>query len=497
MKNALHVALLLLVFGAAPFAAAQSTPDALNVAIAAEPPLLDPTASPSAEIARVFNLNVMQGLLTSNTQGKIVPLLASGYTVSKDGLTYTFRLRGGVKFHDGSAFGADDVVAALNRARDPKSGHTHPEYYASIRSVAAQGQNTVVLKLSQPDNDLLFNLSRSDSVIGPKGKEAAQKTNPIGTGPFKFAAWNRGSSIELTRFADYWDKSASKLSKVTFKIIPDLNAQLAALKAGDVDVIGYGVGPENIPAIKSDPGLQLLTGGSTTKMTIGLNNSAAPFKDIRVRQALAYATNKPEIVQGLFFGQGVPIGSHRTPSEANYLDLSKAYPYNPDKARALLKAAGYSDAKPLTFTFDLPAQYQNEVRIGQAAAAQWAKVGIKAQVRSIEFSTWLSKIYAGADYQATVIGHVEANDIGIYANPKYYFRYSSPKFQAAFKRYGSGTPTQAAQAMKDMQRILSDDAVNDWVMEFPTIVALRKGVSGWTVGSPIVSLDVTHVSKQK
>ena len=493
MKRTLLSALLLL----AASASAQSSPTALNVAIAAEPPLLDPTASPSAEIARVFNLNVMQGLLTANAQGKIVPLLASSYSISPDGLTYTFKLRTGVKFHDGSAFGADDVVAALNRARDPKSGHTHPEYYASIKSVTAQGQGTVVVKLSQADNDLLFNLSRSDSVIGPKGKEAAQKTNPIGTGPFKFSAWNRGSSIELTKFDGYWDKSLPKLSKVTFKIIPDLNAQLAALKAGDVDVIGYGVGPENIPAIKADPTLQLLTGGSTTKMTIGLNNSAAPFNDLRVRQALAYATNKPEIVQGLFFGQGVAIGSHRTPSETDYVDLKGAYPYNPDKAKALLKAAGYTDQKPLTFTFDLPAQYQNEVRIGQAVAAQWAKVGIKAQVRSIEFSTWLTKIYTNADYQATVIGHVEANDIGIYANPKYYFRYNSAKFQATFKKYQSGSPTQAAQAMKDLQKTLSDDAVNDWVMEFPTIVALKKGVTGWAVGSPIESLDVTRVGWQK
>lgn len=478
-------------------ARAQSAPDTLNVAIAAEPPLLDPTASPSAEIARVFNLNVMQGLLTADARGRIVPLLATGYTVSPDGLTYTFRLRTGVRFHDGSAFDSADVVAALNRARDPKSGHTHPEYYAQIKSVTAQGPATVVLRLSRPDNDLLFNLARSDSVIGPQGKEAAQKTNPVGTGPFRFSAWNRGTSIELTRWTGYYDKTLPRLSRVTFRIIPDLNAQLAALKAGDVDVIGYGVGPENLPAIRADPNLGLLIGGSTTKMTIGLNNSRAPFNDIRVRQALAYATNKPEIVQGLFFGQGTPIGSHRTPSESNYVDLSRAYPYNPDRARALLRAAGYTDQKPLTFTFDLPAQYQNEVRIGQAVAAQWARVGIRAQVRSIEFSTWLTKIYTNADYQATVIGHVEANDIGIYNDPKYYFRYNSPRFQATFRRYQSGTPAQAAQAMRDLQKILSDDAVNDWVMEFPTIVALRKGVQGWTVGSPIVSLDVTRVSWQR
>ena len=188
-------------------AAAQSAPSALNVAIAAEPPLLDLTASPSAEIARVFNLNVMQGLLTVNAAGKIVPVLATSYAVSPDGLTYTFKLRGGVKFHDGSAFGAGDVVAALNRARDPKSGQPHPEYYAQIKTVTAPNPTTVVLKLSRADNDLPFNLARSSSVIGPKGYEAAQKTQPIGTGPFKFAAWNRGVSIELTKFGGYYDKT--------------------------------------------------------------------------------------------------------------------------------------------------------------------------------------------------------------------------------------------------------------------------------------------------
>ncbi len=478
-------------------ASAQRTTNTLNVAIAAEPPLLDPTASPSAEIARVFNLNVMQGLLTVDAGGKLAPLLATGYSVAPGGLTYTFKLRRGVKFHDGSNFGAADVVAALNRARDPKSGHTHPEYYARVASVAAPDPATVVVKLSAPDNDLLFNLARADSVIGPRGKEAAQKASPIGTGPFKFTAWNRGASIVLTRWNGYYDKTLPRLSKVTFKVIPDLSAQLAALRAGDVDVIGYGVGPENIPVIRADPNLKLLTGGSTTKMTIGFNNSRPPFNDVRVRRALAYATNKPEIVQGLFFGQGVPIGSHRTPGEADYLDLSGAYPYDPDKARALLRAAGYTDGKPLTFTFDLPAQYQNEVRIGQAVAAQWAKLGVRAQLRSVEFSTWLSKVFRDADYQATVIGHVEANDIGIYADPTYYFRYDSPQFRATFEKYRGGPPAQAARAMRDLQQRLSDDAVNDWVMEFPTIVALNKGVQGWTVGSPAVSLDVTRVFWQK
>lgn len=478
-------------------ALAQTRGGILRVVIAGEPPLLDPTASTSADVGRVVNQNVLEGLLTVNSKGRIVPQLARSYSVSSDGLTLSFKLRTGVKFHDGSSFEADDVLFALGRARDPKSGHTHPEYYTQISKVSAPDKQTVVLTLKERDNDLLFDLARQDSVIGPSGRVEAQKTQPIGTGPFKFRAWNRGQSIELERFSSYWNKSLPYLDRVSFRIIPDLNAQFAALRANDVDIIGYGLGAENLAQVRADPNLELLTGGSTAKITLGLNNSKAPFNDIRVRKALQYATNKPEILEGILFGQGKVIGSHRTPAEAGYLDFSKAYPYNIEQAKKLLEQAGYNAAKPLKFTLELPAPYQNEVRIGTAVAAQWAKAGIRVELKTVEWSTWLSKIFTNADYQATIIGHVEANDIGIYNDPQYYFRYNSPRFQAAFKRYQSGNPANSSAALGELQKILSDDAVNVWVVQLATLVPVRKGVKGWEVGAPVESLNATRAYLSK
>ena len=497
MKKTLLVTAALLPLALLSAAQAQTRGGTLRVVIASEPPLLDPTASPSADISRVTNLNVLEGLLTVSDKGRIVPILASSYKVAPDGLTYTFKLRQKVKFHDGSSFGTDDVLYALERARDPKSGHTHPEYYAQISKVSAPDAQTVVISLKAPDNDLLFNLARADSVIGPKGRAEEQKTKPIGTGPFKFSVWNRGSSVDLERFDGYWNRNLPYLDKVSFKIIPDLNAQFAALKAGDVDIIGYGLGSENVEQVRADAGLELISGGSTTKITLGLNNSKPPFNDARVRKALEYATNKSEILQGLLFGQGKIIGSHRTPAETGYVDLSKTYGYSPEKAKALLEQAGYNASRPLKFTLNLPAPFQNEVRIGTAIAAQWAKVGVQVELKPIEFSTWLTQIYTNADYQATIIGHIEANDIGIYNDPKYYFRYDSPKFQAAFKRYQSGGPKDSSAALKELQKILSDDAVNVWVVELPTLVALRKNVGGWQVAPAVSSLNATKAYLSK
>ena len=497
MKKQLFIALALISGTAALTAQAQTRGGTLRVVIASEPPLLDPTASPSADISRITNLNVLEGLLTVSDKGRIVPVLATSYKVAPDGLTYTFKLRQNVKFHDGSSFGTDDVLAALERARDPKSGHTHPEYYAQISKVSAPDAQTVVISLKAPDNDLLFNLARADSVIGPKGRVEEQKTKPIGTGPFKFSVWNRGSSVDLERWSGYWNKTLPYLDKVSFKIIPDLNAQFAALKAGDVDIVGYGLGPENVEQVRSDPNLQLVTGGSTTKITLGLNNSKPPFNDARVRKALEYATNKPEILEGLLFGQGKVIGSHRTPAETGYVDLSKTYAYSPEKAKALLEQAGYNAKNPLKFTLNLPAPYQNEVRIGTAIAAQWAKIGVQVDLKPVDGPTWLAQIFEQADYQATIIGHIEANDIGIYNDPKYYFRYDSPKFQATFKRYQSGNPKDSSAALKELQKILSDDAVNVWVVELPTLVALRKNVGGWQVAPAVSSLNATKAYLSK
>jgi peptide/nickel transport system substrate-binding protein len=494
-----HIALgLVILLGLAGFAGAQTAGGSLTVAINAEPPVLDPTASTSQEIARIMYDNVLQGLVKFNPKGEIVPSLAESWKISPGGLTYTFVLRRNVKFHNGSDFTAADVVAKLERARNPQSGHTHPEYYRDVTKVETPNAGTVVIKLKQPNSEFLMNLARPDSIIGPKGRIDEQKTQPIGTGPFRFVTWERGVGVRLERFGQYYVRGRPYLERATFRFLPDQNTQLAALRAGDLDVLGYGVIPENALAVQQDPNLKIITGTSTAEITVGMNNSRPPFDDVRVRRAMQHAINKDELVRGVMMGFGTKIGSHRSPAEWCYVDTSGVYQPDQARARALLSEAGFGPNNPLTFTFTLAAPYPYERRIGEAISAQLARVGVNARLEVVEWATWLSRVFRGADYQMTIIGHSEPNDIEIYANPNYYFRYNSTRFQQTLAEYQRlNDTTRACNLMKDLQRMLAEDAVNVWVMNAPYIAAMRRNVMGWWTDQPTPSMNLTEVYLQR
>lgn len=321
----------------------------ITVAIVVEPPGWDPTVSNSQEINRVTYGNVYEGLVMLNRHGEITPGLAESWEVSEDGLSWTFTLREGVTFHDGSTFTAEDVLAKFERARDPDAGHTHPEYYTAIDTVSAEG-NTVTFTLTHPSASLLYNLARPSSIIYPAGTEETQRTAPVGTGPFRFAEWVRGSEVRLERFDDYHGESAY-LDAVTFRIIEDPSAQLAALQAGDIDMVGVALSPENALQVQADPNLKLTEGSATTEITLAMNNAREPLSDLRVRQAITHAIDKQAIIEGALFGFGTPIGTHASPIEPYFIDV-EPYPYDPERARELLAEAGFEDG--LTLTFELP-----------------------------------------------------------------------------------------------------------------------------------------------
>ena len=303
----------------------------ITVSIVAEPPGWDPTVSTSQEIARVMYHNVFEGLVRVDRSGDIVPALASKWETSADGLTWTFTLQDGVTFHNGDPLTPADVVAALKRAADPESGHTHPEYYEAIENVRAEG-NTVVVTLSKPTSSLLYNLARPDSIIYQAGTQATQASEPVGTGPFRFAQWVRGSEVRLEKNPDYYGTPAY-LDAVTFRIIEDTNAQLAALQAGDIDMVGVALSPENAIQLQGDPNIKVTEGSATTEITLALNNTRKPLNDPLVRQAITHAIDKQTIVKGAMFGYGTVIGTHSSPIEPYYEDLNP-YPYDPEQARS-------------------------------------------------------------------------------------------------------------------------------------------------------------------
>ena len=468
--------------------------ETITVAITAEPPGWDPSASTSQEIARVMYHNVFEGLVRFDESGEIVPALAESWEISDDGLSWTFSLREGVKFHDGSDFTVEDVIAKFERAKDPDSGHTHPEYYEAIESIEAGEGNSVIFTLEKPASSLLYNLARPDSVIYPAAKADTQASEPVGTGPFRFAEYTEGSEVRLERFADYYIDGVPQIDTAVFKIIPDPNTRFAALQAGDIDLIGTSLPPEQFIQLDDNDDLQGAQGSATTEITLAMNNSVEPLNNPLVRQAITHAIDKNAIVDGAMFGLGTVIGTHMSPSEPYYIDLSETYPFDPDKARELLAEAGYEDG--FEIRFELPEPYNIERRAGQVIAQQLEEVGISVDLSVVEWGTWIQRIFLGGDYDMTIIGHSEPRDINVYGNPDYYYKYDNDAVRDLLKSIEATTdPEEQVSLFQDIARTIADDAVNVWVFSPPYLVAARSDIEGFWTNQPTPSIDMTNVRR--
>ena len=464
----------------------------LAVAITAEPPGWDPSVSTSQEIPRVVYDNVLQGLVRFDRTGEIVPALATEWSVSEDGLTWTFELRQGVTFHDGSSFDPEDVVEKFERAMDPDSGHTNSQYYESIESIEAVDEDTVAFHLSGPSSSLLYNLARPDSVINPSGTAATQAAQPVGTGPFVFAEYAPGSHVTLERFDSYWEEGLPYLDSATFRIISDPNARFAALQAGDIDMIGVALLPEQFQQVLANPDLKGTQGTGTAEITMAMNNAREPFDDVRVRQAVTLAIDKNAIVEGAMFGLGTVIGTHMSPSEGYYIDLSETYPYDPQRARELLAEAGYADG--FTVRFELPEPYNIERRTGEVIAQQLEQVGIDVELSVVEWATWIERIFVGGDYDMTIIGHSEPRDINVYANPDYYYHYENPRIgELLDEAEASASQDESTAKYQEIAQIIADDAVNVWVFSSPYLVAVKQDVYGFWTDQPTPSINLVQV----
>lgn len=476
----------------------------LIVAESAEPPGLDPTTNAAAAIDRIVNHNLFEGLVMVDPKGNIVPGLAERWEISANGLEYTFYLRSGVKFHDGRPLTAADVKYTIERDQDPETGHPHPEYYADIAEIEIVDDLTIKFKLSKISPALLSNLALGDSIIVPQGAGDELKSHPIGTGPFQFVEWVRGDHVTLARFEDYYGKDDQGrplpyLDKVIFRFIPDPSAALAALRAGDVDAILLS--GEQVPIVEADPNLKIVSGPQNLVQIMAINNSRKPFDDVRVRRAISYAIDKEAVIEGSVAGYGTPIGSHMTPVNRFYVDVNWMYPYDPEKAKELLAAAGYPDG--FKATLRLPEPYLVHQWTGEIIADQLSRVGIELELEIIEWGRWLDEVYSKADYDLTIIGHIGKMDPAAMLSgyspkrPNYYFRrgYENPWLD---KLMEEGELTSNFEKRKeiyaDVQHIIAADAVNYFIQDPHVIRGLWKNVENFQI-FPIYVDDVTKVYK--
>jgi len=465
--------------------------DDITVALQLEPPHLDPTSAAAGAIDSVLYTNVFEGLTRFMGDGSVVPGLAASWEISEDGLTYTFKLREGVTFHDGTTMDAEDVKFTLDRINAEDSANAQKALYSAISEVTVVDPQTVEVKLSEPNGNLLFNLAWGDAVIvAPESVETIKQT-PIGTGAFKFDEWRQGDKITLSRYDAYWG-DAPALASATFKFISDPTAAFASVMAEDVDVFAGFPAPENIPQFEADPRFQVLIGSTEGETILSINNKREPFDNVKVRAAVAHAIDRQAIIDGAMFGYGTPIGTHFAPHNPDYIDLTEMSEYDPEKSKALLAEAGFPDGFETTLHLPPPSYAR---RGGEIIAAQLAQVGIKAQITNVEWAQWLETVFKGKDFGLSIVSHTEPMDINIYANPDYYFQYDNAEVQSLIAEFNqTADPAARSEMLAKAQQIIAEDYVNGFLFQlaFPTIA--KAGVQGLWVNAPTQATDLSGVS---
>ncbi len=470
-------------------AGAASAKNTITVGMQLEPPNLDPTSGAAAAIREVTYANIFEGLTRFGPDGSVQPGLASAWEPSEGGKVWTFTLREGVKFHDGTSFDADDVVFTLNRARAADSTNAQKQLFAGIEAVEAVGPATVKVTLSAPNGNFPWNMAWGDAVVMAPESVATNATNPVGTGPFRFANWVQGDRVEIVANPDYWgDKPA--LAGATFKFISDPTAAFAAMMAEDVDAFPVFPAPETLAQFAADPRFRVVVGSTEGETILAMNNRQPPLDDVRVRRAIAHAIDRQAIIDGAMFGYGTPIGTHFAPHHPDYVDLTALSAYDPAQSKALLAEAGVSNLK-LRLHLPPPSYAR---RGGEIIAAQLRAVGIETEIIAVEWAQWLEQVFRGKDFDLTIVSHVEPMDIGIYARPDYYFQYGKPEFVAIMDELAvTADEGRRSELLKAAQTMIAEDYVNGFLFQLAKTGVANAKIEGLWENSPAPAIDLTGV----
>ncbi|WP_163846935.1 ABC transporter substrate-binding protein [Pseudooceanicola aestuarii] len=465
----------------------------LRIGMQQEPTVLDPTADATASIDGMLAHNVYESLTTVDESGAVLPNLATDWTISEDGLTYTFTLVEGASYHDGTAFDAEDVKFTFDRAMGADSTNPSKGIFEPIDSVEVVDPQTVKITLNRKDAFLLFNLAQGDASIIASESVEANKTTPVGTGPFRFADWTRGDRLVLEKFAEYRDAADVAVDRVEFRFVSDPAAASAALMAGELDAFPGFPAPEMMDQFEADPRFNVVVGSTMGEVILAMNNSKPPFDTLAVRQAVSHAIDRQEIIDGAMYGRAEPIGSFYPPHGPAYVDLIDTYPHDSEKAAALFQEAGVNEE----IIIRVP-PFPYATRTGEIVQAQLAEAGVKAKVENVEWGFWLDEVYKKKNYHMTVIAHTSPNDLSNFARgADYFYGYQSDEFDTLWNDIKTEADPEARIALEQQaQRFLTENAIHGFLFQLPKLGVYTTNVDGFWANSPVLFAPLAGVTIQ-
>ena len=433
-------------------AVAEASPSSVRMAVAVDPDGLDPQMSASASTFQVTS-NIYETLVTVDENGNIVPSLAESWIIADDGLSITFKLRKDAMFSDGDACDADAVAASFMRLISPSSARSQD--YSFIFSVEVIDECTIRFIFSRLDVTALARFAYPWSAVVDTAHADSLRTKPVGSGPYMLSDWIPQQRLVLEKNPYYTGRCS--IDRIEFVIMSDMTSAVTAMKNGLLDIIlitgdlaGLFEGDDDftIHALPTN-GLQLMA----------MNNKSKGLDDIRVRMAINHAVDKEALIEAVWWGYGEPIGSHFPVVLSEYIDMNGKYPYDPEKAKALLAEAGYGEGE-LKLRMFLPKNYQEYVNAGQIIADMLRNVGIDVDIQIVEWATWLSDVYNGRNYDLTVVGHTGRLDayslLSRYRSDaaENYFNYENAELDSLLDEYGTepdeGKRTEIAHSLQEI-----------------------------------------------
>ncbi|MDR3336622.1 MAG: ABC transporter substrate-binding protein [Treponema sp.] len=461
----------------------------LRFGLMTEPSTLDPLSPSNTADGRSVLFNVFEGLLKPDTEGNVEPAAAEKFSLNESGRVYTFTLREGLLFHNGKPVSSADAAFTIRAAIDAQFAD-----FSLIDRIDTPDSRTIRITLKSPDPEFLSNLTIG---IVPKDNPDRER-NPVGTGPFIIESYTAQQNLVLVKNPNYWKKGYPKLDKVTVVFSSGSDALLLGLQGGNFD--GATIPGSLLPQLDRNR-FDVFPGYSASIQLLALNNSVKPLDDPRIRQAINYGIDIQEIIDAAFYGEGEGSGSPLIPGLVRSYEtsLKNPYPINIEKAKSLLREAGYPNGFNLEIT--VPSVYVMHVDTAQVMVNQLSKIGVNASIKLVDWAAWLSGVYRGRQFQSTVIS-LDANSISPRAflsryrsdSGSNFINYKNPAYDRTYDLCLTEINDQRRAALyKEAQRIVSSDAASVYIQDILGFKVFTKGRFSGVLNYPLYVIDFSTI----
>ena len=461
----------------------------LRFGFTTEPSTFDPLNPANTADGRSILFNVFEGLVKPNAEGKLLPCIAESWTIEQDSLVYNFTLRENIRFHDNSVLNSSDVKFSLDTAI--AAGF---DGLSNIAEVTAAGERQVSVILKSPDPEFLPFMTAGIVKAGNTDREK----NIIGTGPYFIESYTIQQNIIMRKFDNYWQRGLPHLEKITIVFFANYDTLMVAMRGGSIDgTFITGAMASQIDKNQFD----IFDNNSAAVHLLALNNEASPLNDIRVRRAVNYGIDIQGIIDTAFFGAGSPSGSPIIPGLSEYYENGLSYTHNPGTARSLLAQAGYGGDHRPSIEITVPSNFTMHVDTAQVIAGQLSEIGIDTTIKLVDWASWLSDVYFGRQYQATIIS-LDSPNVSprsflaryLSANGSNFINFKNEDFDSAYNSaLAEIDSARRINYYREAQRIIADNAASVYIQDILYFIALRAGAFGGVLNYPLYVIDFASI----